>query len=224
MVATLHKTNWQNQYISKNYVVSLLLSCTIVLLVLSIPFKPMQLDIAETYLKITLSKENLQKNPVQIKKFENTLETKPLTQQKVQNTTVKKTRKVSKTNKPIRVIQKSATKKPNKQIKLQPKALDILNSIKNYQPLEEVGLDFQAKNDKFIYNNIIKPQEKKLIVVNKIARGINVKNPDSLLVAGAKKALGFFSAIDEPEKTVDSIPYCALYGRNTFHCPISLFW
>ncbi len=219
METTLQKTNWQNKYISMSYIASLLLSCVIILIILLIPIKHKQYNASKALLKLTLSKGNLQQRFKKKENKQNHPKTEKLTPKINQAINTKKVKNKSTINKRVKNTKEILLRKPIKLKEKKPNSSDISKWIKNYQSLEEVSLDFQTKNDKFIYKNIVIPKQNRLVIENKLAKNLNVDNPDSLLVSATKKSIGFFSALDEPKKTVDSIPYCALWGRRSFHCP-----
>ena len=218
----MKRSNWQNSTFGKNYLVSFIFSLISFALILMIPLNLKTINTKKPILKVTLSKVEKQKSKPKIVKFQELPKPQKLTQLKSKAHIVERTKPIpSASNKhPVNeIVQKPNTQNTKKPKKVKINVMEIVESIKTFKALETVGMDFQTKNDKFIYKNIIIPKQNRLVVENKLAKNLNVDNPDSLLVSVTKKSIGFFSALDGPEKTVDSIPYCVLWGRRSFHCP-----
>lgn len=118
---------------------------------------------------------------------------------------------IKRTNKTVVTRSKSKSKETL------PSSTILYSSRTNTKKLEIMGADFQVRNNNFIAKEIVK-STKQLIVVDQNMLNIKTMITESFSTSVLKKAVGFLSAIDEPEKTIDSLPYCFNLGRHSPYC------
>ncbi len=212
--------NWQNNQIGKKHLISFLLSSLMLITLLMVPLKFNNYP-TTTIKHLTVSLVKVIKKPHK----KTSLKEKSTPLSTASPKTIDKS--VSKPTKSKKLTPKLApTKISDKSIKSKllknniPSAITILNSIQNFKSKEMIDSDYQIANDKFIFKNLLKPDVSNLKLDDKIKKAFTVKNTESVVLTKAKSIIGFlFAPINEPDKTIDSVPFCHLYGRRTFHCP-----
>ncbi len=197
-----------------------MLASLLLLLLLLIPINLQHiLTTQQAVLEVTLSKQ-MPPLPKPVKKEENII-----TKIEIKKPIIKSKKKpVKKLLKPTPALPQNHISEKKKEPMTHTNAISIMQSLQQKPWLNNIDKDFQArtaKDDNFKAKHYVKAANKKFVVNSNAIMQIEVKDTTSASLALAHAVVGYLGLlpVDDIERKVDDVPFCATLVSHTFLCP-----